>query len=242
MRTVQIAFQDLIDGLEVSHDEAGLASVADRTAKRLGFRWFAYLSSTQHDTAIISSYPKDWVRHYQAEELQRIDPVVRPAHWPNRAFSWTGDSRYWRDAAQRRFFGEAGNFRIRCGVTVPIRTGGNSFAAFTLAAEEQSEDFARYIDEAVDTLQLMGLYFHTHVYGKMRLGLGRVDDAPLTLRETQCLAWAARGKTMADTAQILGIAKRTVEFHLDNARAKLDALTVSHAVAEAIRREFLPRS
>ena len=72
--------------------------------------------------------------------------------------------------------------------------------------------------------------------------MGRIDDAPLTLRETQCLAWAARGKTMADTAQILGIAKRTVEFHLDNARAKLDALTVSHAVAEAIRRELLPRS
>lgn len=170
MQSLQFAFQDLIDGLEVSHDEAGLASVADRAAKRLGFRWFAYLSSAQQDTTIISSYPKAWVQHYQAEGLQRIDPVVRPAHWPNRAFCWSGDARHWRGPAERRFFGEAGNFRIRCGVTVPIRSGSNSFAAFTLAAEDESEDFARYVAESVDTLQLMGLYFHT-------LSMGRRDSA-----------------------------------------------------------------
>jgi DNA-binding NarL/FixJ family response regulator len=34
------------------------------------------------------------------------------------------------------------------------------------------------------------------------------------------LTWVARGKTSADIAQIIGLTKRTVDFHIDNAREK----------------------
>ncbi len=242
MKSLSHSFYELIDGMEVAHNEAGLASAADRVARRLGFRWFAYLASTQRDLTIISSYPTAWVRHYREQQFERIDPVVRPAQWPQRAFSWDGDTSDRRTPTEQRFFGEARAFRIRCGVTVPIRTGGGSFAAFTFAADERENAFKPFTTEAIDILQLMGLYYHAHVYAKLLLGLDRIENAPLTPRETQCLTWAARGKTMADTAQILGITKRTVEFHLDNARTKLNAVTVPQAIAESIRRDLLPRN
>ena len=239
MRAIRRVLQDLLDELEVAHDEAGLTAAANRTARRLGFRWFAYLASTEPEATIISSYPRAWVRHYQAEQFERIDPVVSPALWPRWSFFWSGDDD-WRTPEQRRLFGEAKAFQIYCGVTVPIRDGGDRFAAFTLAADEHSDEFRRYATEAIDILHLMGLYFHAHVYAKRRLGLGHISDASLTPRERQCLAWSARGKTMADTAQILGVTKRTVEFHLDNARSKLSASTLSQAVAEAVKRGLLP--
>jgi DNA-binding response OmpR family regulator len=52
-------------------------------------------------------------------------------------------------------------------------------------------------------------------------------------REVETLTWVARGKTSAEIAQILGLTKRTVDFHLDNARTKLGAATRTQAVVKA---------
>ncbi len=52
-------------------------------------------------------------------------------------------------------------------------------------------------------------------------------------REVESLTWAARGKTFAEIGQILGLSKRTVEFHLDNARRKLGVATRTQALIKA---------
>src|SRR5271165_5608700 len=52
-------------------------------------------------------------------------------------------------------------------------------------------------------------------------------------REVETLTWAARGKTSAEIAMILGLSKRTVDFHIDNARIKLGAATRTQAVIKA---------
>jgi DNA-binding response OmpR family regulator len=52
-------------------------------------------------------------------------------------------------------------------------------------------------------------------------------------REAEILTWAARGKTSAQIAPMLGLAKRTIDFHLDNARIKLGARTRTEAVVKA---------
>jgi DNA-binding NarL/FixJ family response regulator len=57
--------------------------------------------------------------------------------------------------------------------------------------------------------------------------------AELNEREVQVLTWAGRGKTSVEIAQILGLTKRTVDFHIDNARAKLGASTRTEAVGKA---------
>ena len=52
-------------------------------------------------------------------------------------------------------------------------------------------------------------------------------------REIETLTWVARGKTSSEIAQILGLTKRTVDFHLDNARIKLGATTRTQAAIKA---------
>jgi DNA-binding response OmpR family regulator len=68
-------------------------------------------------------------------------------------------------------------------------------------------------------------------------GVARAELWPklieLNDREVETLTWAARGKTSAEIAEILGITKRTVDFHVDNARAKLGAATRTAAVIKA---------
>jgi DNA-binding response OmpR family regulator len=66
-----------------------------------------------------------------------------------------------------------------------------------------------------------------------RLGVWR-DKVDLNAREIETLTWSARGKTSEEIAMILGVAKRTVDFHLDSARAKLDVATRTQAVVKAV--------
>ena len=58
--------------------------------------------------------------------------------------------------------------------------------------------------------------------------------ADLSPRELDVLTWSARGKTSEEIAQILELSKRTVDFHMDNARAKLGVATRIQAVVKAI--------
>jgi DNA-binding response OmpR family regulator len=52
-------------------------------------------------------------------------------------------------------------------------------------------------------------------------------------REVEVLTWVARGKTSMEIAQILSLSKRTVDFHIDNARDKLGTSTRTEAVLKA---------
>jgi DNA-binding response OmpR family regulator len=64
----------------------------------------------------------------------------------------------------------------------------------------------------------------------------RQAGAPVTSlsdREIEALMWSARGKTSAEIATILGLSKRTVDFHIDNARQKLGVATRIEAVVKA---------
>ena len=75
------------------------------------------------------------------------------------------------------------------------------------------------------------------IIGARLAGVARNELWPklveLNDREVETLTWAARGKTSAEIAQILGLSKRTVDFHIDNARAKLGAATRTEAVIKA---------
>jgi DNA-binding response OmpR family regulator len=69
--------------------------------------------------------------------------------------------------------------------------------------------------------------------------LGRVarstlpNQVQLREREVETLTWAARGKTFEEIGTILSLSRRTVEFHLDNARRKLGVATRTQALVKA---------
>ena len=57
----------------------------------------------------------------------------------------------------------------------------------------------------------------------------------LTAREVEVLTWVARGKSAWEIGEILHIAKRTVDEHVQTAVRKLGAVNRTHAVAIAVR-------
>jgi DNA-binding CsgD family transcriptional regulator len=59
-------------------------------------------------------------------------------------------------------------------------------------------------------------------------------ELELSARERDVLAWAARGKTVVETADILKISEGTVETHIKRALEKLGVSNKTHGVAKAI--------
>jgi DNA-binding NarL/FixJ family response regulator len=55
----------------------------------------------------------------------------------------------------------------------------------------------------------------------------------LNNREVEILTLVSRGKTSAEIARKLQLSKRTVDFHIDNARSKLGAATRTEAATKA---------
>lgn len=239
MRRLDNTFQEFVDSIQTARDDGEFERTAARSAARLGFRWFAYLRILDGAPKLISSYPKSWTSRYFDLHYERLDPVVQRARLDHDVFGWSGTAAPPGTKDQRRLFEEAASFGIQKGVTIPIRADFGGVAAFTLASDDRSLHPERLIASSKDMLRLVGVYFHVYLAARQLTGQAPAASPLLSQRERQCLAWAARGKTTSDTAVLLGISPRTVAFHLDNTRRKLDATSIAQCVAEAIRRRLL---
>jgi DNA-binding response OmpR family regulator len=117
------------------------------------------------------------------------------------------------------------------------RFGNMPFVFLTALTDRDSELKGRrlgaddYVTKPID-FDLLDTIIAARLAGVARneLWTTRVE---LNDREVETLTWAARGKTSAEIAQILGLAKRTVDFHIDNARTKLGAATRVEAAIKA---------
>jgi LuxR family transcriptional regulator, activator of conjugal transfer of Ti plasmids len=121
---------------------------------------------------------------------------------------------------------------------VPIHDGCGGVAAVTLASDQTLAALKRVTGEDLGSIHLAALYFHVHARQKLEAAVE--PEAPhLSPREVACLQWLALGKTMWDVSEILGISRRTVVFHVENAKLKLNAVTLPQAVAQALARRII---
>lgn len=61
----------------------------------------------------------------------------------------------------------------------------------------------------------------------------------LTEREAQCILLALRGKTAAQSGEVLNLSQRTVEFYLTNIKTKMQCRTKSTLIAKILKTNFM---
>ena len=75
---------------------------------------------------------------------------------------------------------------------------------------------------------------------EVTVGLGREKVVvPLTNREIQILSYIANGNTNKEVAYVLGISEQTIKNHISAILRKLNANDRAHAVAMAIRNQWV---
>jgi len=117
------------------------------------------------------------------------------------------------------------------------RLGHIPFVFVTALADRESELRARRLGADDFVAKPIDFDMLEMIINARLVNSARNDTGPkfgmLNEREISALTWVARGKTSAEIAGLIGLSKRTVDFHLDNARIKLGAATRTQAAIRA---------
>ena len=181
--------------------------------------------SATFDTTNIS-YPDKWLEHYFSKEYFKFDPVVKENFTKFKI-------QYWQDTYEsygppNEFVSEAEDFGLLKGYTHGVRSlSGEKGSLLSLSGKHLERD-----ERTEAIIEVISPHLH-QCYSRISQSEG-AKAARLSSREKEVLKWVGEGKSTWDISKILCISERTVKFHVNNAKVKLNAVSRSHAVALAI--------
>jgi DNA-binding CsgD family transcriptional regulator len=244
--------EDALNEINAANNIVELQPIIDRIGQRIGFTCSSYVDArklpigNEAPPYHVTTVKQEFIHAYIEQGLLGYDPIAIRAATTNSPFTWTDCGEY-REALKpqrgvkgrvARLAGLAHDYGFQQGYVVPchaVDANGRLASAFTSfywpgKPEELTEKAA---------LVPMWLRLATAFYHERSLAL-RADETAqqsvpkLTDRERECLVWACRGKTRGETADLLNVGDRTVEYHLANAMKKLGVYNKFHAIAVAI--------
>lgn len=206
-------------------------------ARQLEFDYVAYGSRTLFPLTkpclfLINNYSPAWQTAYAANRYLEIDPYVfralrsvKPVLWDAELKALAPD--FWLEAQSHGLSEGWGQTLLNSEAQglVTFARGGDPITALELETKQAELSWLAQI---------------THL-GMTRLrlrGLGSVLPVPIELsqREKEILQWTADGKTSDDVSIILGITKRTVNFHINHCLKKLDC---QNKIAAAVKASLM---
>lgn len=218
-----------LETIESLSSQTSAQQAGGLVAKALGFAWFNY--EGWRPGSWITNGPAGWSERYRSRNYVAIDPVRRLTRTTKRTTSWSHQALdCCRDQQTSSFLEESSKFGASSGINIPIfgGFGREAFLSFSDPSRDMSDPNllnSPFLYVIADRLEAF--------FSASRDQLD--SEVSLTSQELLCLIWTSEGKSMAETASIVGIRRRTVEFHLSNARHKLGTVTLTQTVAEAMR-------
>ena len=205
-------------------------------AEQLEFEYIAYglrspLPLTRPKIEMFNNYPAAWQARYKEKDYIKKDPTVHlgmrtllPIIWSDDLFVGARD--LWEDAR---------SFGLQVGVAKSVRDAFGVSGMLTLA--RSGEPFS---EEEIHQKRLKMLWLtqvaHLSMAQHLMAKVLPETEVKLSDREITVLRWTADGKTSGEISELLGIAERTVNFHINNAVAKLGT---TNKLAAAIKATVL---
>lgn len=225
--------EDQFSALRRFQCEHQLFQALTKAALQLGFDYCAYglrlpLPLTNPKTEIFDNYPVAWRTRYRQENYVAIDPTVHhglssplPVLWSDEIF--TQACGFWEDAR---------SFGMRVGWAQSSRDSSGTVGMLTLARSGEPLSVAEL---QAKELRMVWLAQTAHCEMSRLLAARCMPSMNVSLsdREVSVLRWTADGKTSAEISDILNISERTVNFHIGNAIAKLNAANKTGATVRA---------
>jgi LuxR family quorum-sensing system transcriptional regulator SolR len=221
------------DSLIKLKNEADFFQTITTTAKELGYEYCAYgaqmpLPISRPTVVLFNNYPDNWKARYSEREYIKVDPTVThglkeilPVVWSEDVFK-----------NSREFWDDARSHGLKFGWAQSARDMSGAIGLLTLA---RSEEPISDCDLDHDGIKLAWLSQVVHV-GMTSLLMPKLipeTQARMTGREKEVLRWTAEGKTSYEIGQILNLAERTVNFHINNVLDKLRACNKIQAAVKA---------
>lgn len=227
----------------IGHKTDDLLDLFREFAAELGLSHISYVrlaSNKSLDSSLltaITTYPKEWQRRYFLKQYFLIDPIVRHGATSLSNFDW--EDIKGANQAIDDFFLDAIHHNIgRNGLSIVVRNRKNTCAIVSFTNDMPKSDWGAFKTANMDKL----CHASALIDAASNAGARFPDqlDVSLSLREEQCLMWAARGKTYEEIAEITDLSFYSVRSHLDVARHKLRGTNLTHAVAVALALGVIP--
>jgi LuxR family transcriptional regulator len=206
-----------------------------KAAELLEFDYFAYglrvnMPLSAPKIEMLNNYPESWQKQYGSQDYVDIDPTVqhgmrsmRPVVWSEELF-----------VNARPLWDDAHSFGLRHGWAQSTLSMPGISGLMTLARSSKEIEPKELIRKTNLLVWLTQIAHH----GLQEIILPELlpeASVNLTSREIEILRWTADGKTSGEVSMILGIAERTVNFHLNNVMAKLNVINKTSAAVKAVQ-------
>ena len=180
---------------------------------------------------VLHRWPDQWSRRYFSQGYLFEDPTIKRVTSSTEPFLWSELEDSCRDdRPAKRVMGEAREFHLGFGFTVPMLTLDGQSAGFSIASD-RGELPPHYRGR----LQLLAMYAFARAL--------TMDDAPLpvklTPRESDVLHWIAEGKSDWEISRILHVSEHLVDKMARQIRLKFGAANRTQAVAQALRQRII---
>ena len=214
--------------------------VSLRFAKNIGYKFFEFsatykTSSEQINTLKLNNYPASWNTEYEQKKFSDIDPIVAhcnqtmlPVLWSEELFS--------KVPSMWEALGLQG---IQHGWSQSVQDDDNGLCSILSLARSHCPISAFELYENLGFSVFMGRHLHALVAQSLPKHSPKMATSHLSLREIDVLKLAADGKTAYESARILNLSARTINFHVQSAIEKLGVNNKISAVIAAVKAGYL---
>lgn len=244
---MDIRKQDLLSILNIVHDcidiqdTDDVKATLDRFSDVVPFSAAVMCSVQQSQSVrrvffsdiVNHSYNDKWGEVYFENDFIDVDPVVKHSLTTSQSFTWS--TAFQKLDSQNRkaleFVTMASDYHLKDGLAHMVGDRENG-TLLSLAIEHENNQYYS---------QLLN-----HVTPHLHEAMQRINSRPsdivvpaLTDREREVLKWTGEGKSSWEIGIILSISERTVKYHINNIKTKLNAVNRAHAVAKAFRFQII---
>lgn len=232
-----------LEQLSSTNDLETAYRISVNFAKNIGFRFFgfstSYTSNTERLSALrLNNYPSDWNADYEKRKLARIDPVVAhcfqsaiPVLWTEELFDST--QCLWNELEQQG---------LQHGWSQAVHDENSGLCSILSLARSHCPISAWELYENQGYSVFIGHHLHKLVARALPKGPGTPSTPQLSLREIDVLKLAADGKTAYESARILNLSPRTINFHVQETIRKFGVSNKISAVIAAAKAGYLDRN
>ena len=182
------------------------------------------------DILYISNWPDELKAMRRSRAAILHDPIALCALRSKRPFTWA-EARAHASRAGRRIVDTVHDYGLKDGMMFPMHALESVSGGVSLGGGSKSDLSPVQVAELEIVCQVA--YYHLE---SMHGPFPYQRVAELTARETECVQFAAAGKSNWEIAKILGIQEDTVKKTLRRASDKFEAVNRAHLVASAIAR------
>lgn len=241
--TMEIRKQDLLSVLNIIHDcldiqdTDDVKSTLDRfseivpftAAVMCGIEKLQGSNRVFFSNIVNHSYSDEWGEVYFENDFIEVDPVIDYSLGTNHSFTWSTafQSLDTQNPKSAEFVTMANDYHLSDGLAHLVGDRENG----TLLSLSIDRPDNQYYSQLLNHLT-------PHLHEAMQRITGRDNkhtSPALTGREREVLKWIGEGKSSWEIGVILSISERTVKYHINNVKSKLNAVNRPHAVAKALR-------